>query len=380
MPGIWSCSSQAEPVQKLSINMSTAPGKILAEEAILLLQKLIATPSLSREEDATAIIIKKYLEQYCVDVARLKNNVFVRNKFFNAAKPTLLLNSHHDTVPANKSYTRNPHEAIVEDGKLFGLGSNDAGGCLVSLLACFLYFYEKENLPCNIIFAATAEEEISGVNGMELLFAKLGKIDLAIVGEPTQMNMAIAERGLMVLDCVATGMAGHAARDEGENAIYKAIQDIEWCRNFQFEKISELLGAVTMQTTIINAGQHHNVVPDECTFTIDVRLNEHYSHEDVLETLQEHLQSEIKPRSMRIRPSHISKQHPIVQAGLKVGKTFFGSPTTSDQALIPVASIKIGPGDSARSHTADEYIYLHEIETGIHDYINLVENFFKLSQ
>lgn len=349
----------------------------LTKGAIALLQQLVATPSLSRQEDVTANIIEDYLKGYASDVQRLKNNVWVKNRYYESNKPTLLLNSHHDTVPANKAYSRNPLDASIEDGKLFGLGSNDAGGCLVSLMATFLHYYDLENLPYNIIFAATAEEEISGRDGIELLFPQLGNIDVAIVGEPTLMNLAIAEKGLMVVDCVAYGKAGHAAREEGENAIYKAMQDIEWIENYEFEKKSELLGAVKMSVTIINAGTQHNMVPEQCSFTIDIRINELYSHQEVLDILTSHLRSELKPRSMRIKSSYISKEHPLVQAGIEMGKSVYGSPTTSDQALLDCVSLKIGPGDSARSHSADEFIYVEEIENGIVDYIKLLETFFQ---
>ena len=349
----------------------------LTQEAIVMLQGLVRISSLSKQEEKTGSIIESYLKKYVADVHRLKNNIWAKNKFYQGDKPTILLNSHHDTVPANAGYTRNPLDGVVEEGKLFGLGSNDAGGCLVSLMAVFLYCYNQENLPYNIIFAATAEEEVSGRDGIELLFPQLGKIDLAIVGEPTLMNLAIAEKGLMVVDCIAYGKAGHAAREEGDNAIYKAMTDIEWIRNFQFEKISDLLGPVKMSVTIINAGAQHNMVPEQCSFTIDIRINELYTHQEVFDILTAHLQSELKPRSMRIKSSGIAKEHPLVQAGIALGKSIYGSPTTSDQALIDCVSVKLGPGDSARSHSADEFIYVEEIENGIEDYIKLLENFFQ---
>ncbi len=349
----------------------------LTQEAIVMLQGLVRISSLSKQEEITGSIIESYLKKYVVDVHRIKNNIWAKNKFYQDGKPTILLNSHHDTVPANAAYTRNPLDGTIEDGKLFGLGSNDAGGCLVCLMGTYLYFYNQEHLPYNIIFSATAEEEISGREGIELLFPQLGEIDLAIVGEPTLMNLAIAEKGLMVVDCVAYGKAGHAAREEGENAIYKAIQDIEWIRNYQFEKASESLGPVKMSVTIINAGSQHNMVPEQCRFTIDIRINELYSHQEVLDILTAHLESELKPRSMRIRSSGIAKEHPLVQAGIELGKSVYGSPTTSDQALIDCVSVKLGPGDSARSHSADEFIYVEEIENGIKDYIMILETFFR---
>ncbi len=346
----------------------------LTQEAIELLQSLIQTPSLSKQENETALILKNYVEKHCSNVQVLQNNVWVKNKHFDINKPTLLLNSHHDTVPANKAYIRNPFDATIENGKLFGLGSNDAGGCLVSLLATFLYFYDKENLKYNLIFAASAEEEISGTNGIELMYPQLGKIDAAIVGEPTQMQMAIAEKGLLVIDCTVKGKAGHAAREEGENAIYKALKDIEWFKNYQFEKVSNTLGAIKMSVTIINAGLQHNQVPDTCTFSVDIRINELYTHEEILALIKENIQAEITPRSMRMKSSSISITHPLVQSGIKLNKEMYGSPTTSDKALMSCPSLKMGPGDSARSHSADEFIYVIEIEEGIDLYIKLLEN------
>jgi acetylornithine deacetylase len=352
--------------------MKTIP--TLTQESFALLQSLVQTPSLSKLENETAQLIKNYLEKYCDNVQTLQNNVCVKNKHFYESKPTILLNSHHDTVPANKAYTRNPFDAVIEDGKFFGLGSNDAGGCLVSLLATFLYFYEKENLKYNLIFAATAEEEISGANGIELLYPQLGKIDAAIVGEPTLMQMAIAEKGLLVIDFTVKGKAGHAAREEGENAIYKAMKDIDWFKNYHFEKISDLLGPIKMSVTIVNAGMQHNMVPDTCTFTVDIRINELYTHEEILKTIKENVTAEIVPRSMRMKSSSIAVSHPLVQSGLALGRTTYGSPTTSDKALMNCPSLKMGPGDSARSHSADEFIYVKEIEEGIDLYIKLLEN------
>jgi acetylornithine deacetylase len=263
---------------------------------------------------------------------------------------------------------------IIEDGKLFGLGSNDAGGCLVSLIAAFCHFYEMENLKYNVVIAATAEEEISGKNGIESILSLLPEIDLAIVGEPTQTNLAIAEKGLLVLDCTATGKAGHAAREEGDNAIYKAVQDIIWFQSYQFRDVSETLGPVKMTVTSINTeNKAHNVVPAVCSFIADIRVTELYTHEEILETVKRHIHSEVKPRSMRLRSSKIEKDHPLVLAGLKLGKNMYGSPTTSDAALIHAPVLKCGPGDSARSHTANEFIYLKEIEEGIHTYIKILE-------
>ena len=344
------------------------------QDAVELLKKLIATPSFSKEEDKTADIIEQFFSEKNIPSNRLLNNVWCVNKYFDETKPTILLNSHHDTVKPNSQYTRNPFEAIIEDGKLFGLGSNDAGGCLVSLITAFCHFYEMENLKYNLVIAATAEEEISGKNGIESILSLLPKIDLAIVGEPTQTNLAVAEKGLLVLDCISTGKAGHAAREEGENAIYKAMQDINWFQTYQFSKISETLGSIKMSVTSINTGNKaHNVVPAVCSFIVDIRVTDAYTHEEILETIKQHIQSAIKPRSMRLRSSKINKDHSVVLAGLALGKQTYGSPTTSDVALISAPVLKCGPGDSARSHTADEFIYLKEIEDGIDTYIKILE-------
>jgi acetylornithine deacetylase len=296
------------------------------------------------------------------------------NKNFDENKPTILLNSHHDTVKPNSAYTRDPFTAEIDEGKLYGLGSNDAGGCLVSLMMTFLHFYNDDNLNYNLAFAATAEEEISGANGIQSALPFLPGIDFAIVGEPTLMQMAVAERGLMVLDCKAVGKAGHAARNEGENAIYKAMTDIAWMYGFQFEKVSDLLGPVKMSVTSIETeNKAHNVVPAECRFVVDVRVNERYTMEEVLQIIQGGVQSEVKARSTRLKSSMIALDHPLVKNGLAMGKTCYGSPTTSDKALMPFPALKIGPGDSARSHTADEFIYVEEIKKGICEYIQLLE-------
>jgi acetylornithine deacetylase len=344
----------------------------LQNEAVSLLKSLIATPSFSKEEADTASIIEVFLNSRGVKTQRKGNNIWAYNLHFDAAKPTLLLNSHHDTVKANSGYRRDPYSADVEDGKLYGLGSNDAGGCLVSLIATFLFYYGSADLNYNICLAATAEEEISGSFGLECILPELGLLDFAIVGEPTLMNLAIAERGLMVLDCTAKGKAGHAAREEGDNAIYKALKDIEWFRDYRFPKVSELFGPLKMSVTIINAGSQHNVVPAECTFTVDVRVTDSYTNEEVLEMIRSHVASEVKPRSTRLKPSSIDKSHPIVLAGLALGRTTYGSPTTSDQALLSIPSVKVGPGDSARSHMADEYVYVEEVFEGIRLYIAML--------
>lgn len=344
----------------------------LFNDSLSLLQKLIAIPSLSKEEALTAEAIDLFLKDRGVKTHRKENNIWAFNKHYDASKPTILLNSHHDTVQPNPGYTRNPFSPDLEDGKLYGLGSNDAGGCLVSLIACFMHFYEQENLKYNLCLATTSEEEISGTNGLELIVPDLGPLEFAIVGEPTLMDLAIAERGLMVLDCVSHGKAGHAAREEGENAIYKAIKDIEWFRTYEFAKKSALFGPIKMSVTIIEAGSQHNVVPAICKFTVDVRVTDAYRNEEVIKIIRQHVNCEVKPRSVRLKSSSISVEHPIVVAGIALGRKTYGSPTTSDQALLDIPSLKMGPGDSARSHMADEYIYVNEIEEGIDLYIQLI--------
>jgi len=346
---------------------------ILQNEAVELLKELIATPSFSKEEDQTAGILCRFIGAKGIEHTRVGNNVFALNKYFDEKKPTVLLNSHHDTVRPNPQYTKDPFSPVVEDGKLFGLGSNDAGGCLVSLIATFLYFYDKQDMRYNIVLATTAEEEISGTGGIEYTLPYLPKIDCAIVGEPTQMQMAVAERGLMVLDCISHGKAGHAARNEGENAIYKALKDIEWFQNFHFEKVSELLGPSKMSVTVIETeNKAHNVVPAVCKFVVDTRINELYSFEEVLKIIKVNVKCEVNPRSTRLRSTAIVLEHPLVKAGLSLGRNYYGSPTTSDKALMPFPALKMGPGDSARSHTADEYIYTDEIKNGIELYIQLL--------
>ncbi|NCI47649.1 M20 family metallo-hydrolase [Sediminibacterium soli] len=346
---------------------------ILKKEALTLLHKLISTPSFSKEEDATATILQTYLAEKGVTAQRYLNNVWAVNRYFDESKPSLLLNSHHDTVKPNKAYTLDPFSPIEKDDKLFGLGSNDAGGCLVSLIAVFLHYYNRNDLAYNVVLAATAEEEISGLNGIEKLVHELPAIACGIVGEPTLMQMAIAERGLLVLDVTATGKAGHAAREEGENALYKALSDIEWFRNHRFEKVSPLLGEVKMTVTVIDTeNKAHNVVPSQCHFVVDTRVNELYTFEEVLSTIQSHVAGEVTPRSTRLRSTSIPMDHPLVKAGLALNRTYYGSPTTSDKALMPFPTLKMGPGDSARSHTADEYIHLGEIRDGIDLYIQLL--------
>ena len=345
----------------------------LVAEAIALLKRLIATPSFSRQEEQTADILAEFFAEKQISYRRLKNNIWAQNRHFDSAKPTLLLNSHHDTVKANPSWTLDPFEPVEQDGKLFGLGSNDAGGCLVSLLATFVNFYDRPDLAYNLVMAASAEEEISGRDGLELILPELPPLSFAIVGEPTEMQLAVAEKGLLVLDCTAHGISGHAARDEGDNAIYKAIRDIDWFQTFQYPKISPTLGPVKQSVTIINAGTQHNVVPDTCTFTVDVRVTEQYRLEEVIDIIQANVQSDVKPRSVRLKPSSIPLDHPIVQAGLALGRHSYGSPTTSDQAVLDCPSLKCGPGYSGRSHSANEFIYQREIEEGISGYIQMLE-------
>ena len=342
-------------------------------DTLQFLKDLISIQSFSREEEGTATLIKKVFAENGIECKQHLNNIWAVNKHFDESKPTILLNSHHDTVKPNKGYTKNPYSPIIEGGKLFGLGSNDAGGPLVSLITTFIHFYGEENLKYNLVMAATAEEEISGKNGIESILNKLPKIDVAVVGEPTLMNLAVSEKGLLVIDGLAKGKSGHAAREEGDNAIYKAIKDIEWIKNYQFDKVSETLGSMKMSVTMVNAGSQHNVVPDECSYTIDIRVTDAYTHEEVLEIINKNTLAEITPRSVRLKSSSIATDHPLVQAGLELGRKTYGSPTLSDQAIIPVPSLKIGPGDSARSHTADEFIYIDELEEGVELYIKMLE-------
>ena len=349
----------------------------LQHEVINLLKKLIGIPSFSKAEDKTADTLQAFIEGKGIITHRKLNNVWAHNKYFNAALPTILLNSHHDTVKPNTTYTLDPFLPLVKDGKIYGLGSNDAGGSLVSLLAAFLYYYESKNLTYNLVYAATAEEEISGANGISSILTELPKIDFALVGEPTQMHLAIAEKGLIVLDCIAHGKTGHAAREEGDNAIYKALQDINWFKSFSFPNVSPSLGPVKMSVTVIQAGEQHNVVPSTCAFTVDVRTTDAYTNEEVVELIKQQVSCDVKPRSLRLQPSGIAPDHPFVLAGIAAGRKTYGSPTLSDQSLMPWPSVKIGPGDSARSHTADEYIYLHEIEEAVDLYINLLSKMIK---
>ncbi len=351
--------------------------EILTQEAIALLKALIETPSFSSEEDKTALLIENWFTQNGIPFQRENNNIWAFNQHFDESKPTLLLNSHHDTVKPNQGYTNDPFEAIVKDGKLFGLGSNDAGGCLVSLLATFVHFYGQENLPYNMVIVASAEEESSGKNGLNSVLQHLPELDCSIVGEPTLMQLAIAEKGLLVLDVIVKGTASHAAHQNNDNPIYNAMPIIEWFNTYQFEKISEVLGPVKMTVTQVNAGKQHNVVPAECHLVIDIRVNDCYSNAEILATVKNHVNAEVNPRSMHLNASSIPLEHGLVQAGIALGRTTYGSPTLSDQSVLSCQSLKLGPGETLRSHSADEFIFINEIEEGIQLYIKILTDFFK---
>ncbi len=352
----------------------------LYADAVSLLRQLISTESFSKQEDKTAQIIEGFLRERGVETHRKLNNIWANNKYFDPQKPSILLNSHHDTVKPGAGWSLDPFTPTVIDGKLIGLGSNDAGGCLVSLMSAFMHFYEERDMEYNLVLATTAEEEISGKNGLELILPELGELAFGIVGEPTEMHMAVAEKGLLVLDCYAKGKTGHAARNEGENALYKAIEDINWFRTFRFPKVSQYLGDINMNVTVINAGSQHNVVPAECHFVADIRVTDAYSHQELLEIIGQNIKSETKARSTRLKPSSIPIEHPFIQAGLEIGRKTFGSATTSDQALLDIPSVKMGPGNSSRSHTPDEFIYLSEIREGINIYISLLQKILQPQQ
>jgi len=341
-------------------------------EAIDLLKAMIAVPSLSREEDKVAGLIEEYIKDKGLNPRRKGNNVWVVSSEFDDAKPTILLNSHIDTVKPVASWTRDPFDPATEDDKLYGLGSNDAGASVVSLLHAFLLL-DKKPQDYNLVFLASCEEEVSGKNGLESVLNDIPQPKFAIVGEPTGMNPAIAEKGLMVLDCTATGKSGHAARNDGENAIYNAIEDINWFRNYQFPGVSDLLGGVKMTVTIINAGTQHNVIPDKCSFVVDIRSNEHYSNKELFDIIDRHTKCEVAARSFRLNSSKIDIENPFIQRAVMAGKEAFGSPTLSDQALMPFPSVKMGPGNSSRSHAADEFILLGEIREAIELYIKLLD-------
>ncbi len=341
--------------------------------AIALLKQLIETQSFSSEEDETALLIENWFTTHQIPFNRNKNNVWATNKHFDDTKPTLLLNSHHDTVKPNNGYTKDPLKAIVEDGKLYGLGSNDAGGCLVSLIATFTYFYTKKNLNYNLVIVASAEEESSGKDGLNSMLSIIPNVDVAIVGEPTLMHLAIAEKGLVVFDAKVKGTASHAAHPNSDNAIYKTIDVLKWFKDYKFEKKSPVLGDVKMTVTQIKAGKQHNAVPSEVELVIDVRVNDKYSNQEIAAILAKNSPcTSIEPRSLRLNSSSIPIHHDLVKAGIAIGRETYGSPTLSDQAVLTCPSLKLGPGDSTRSHTADEFIYVAEIEEGIKIYIELL--------
>lgn len=356
----------------MKYSISNDDMKQIGHEAVELLQELISLPSVSRDESRTASLLFDRLSAMGFESRRHKNNVYAALPGYDRAKPTLMLNAHHDTVKPSSSYTFDPYMPKIEGERLYGLGSNDDGASLVSLLYVFSLLKDA-GLPYNLIFAASAEEEISGENGMRALLAHFRqegiKIDAALVGEPTAMQPAVAERGLIVLDCVARGVAGHAARDNGVNAIYKALEDIERLRNFRFPEVSPTLGPVKISVTQIQAGHQHNVIPDECRFTVDVRTTDAYSNAETAEILCSLIEAEAAPRSTRVRASVIPCGHPLVGAAVAMGKTPFVSPTTSDMALMyDIPSLKMGPGESSRSHSADEFVLIPEIYDAIGQY------------
>lgn len=351
--------------------------KTLSETAIALLKNLIETPSISGEEEQATQIVVDFMRAHSIKTQQKHNNIWAFNIEYDPVKPTLLLNSHLDTVKPNSGWTKKPFTALFENGKLYGLGSNDAGASLVSLLAVFKHFYSRTDLNHNIIFLASAEEENTGKNGIQTVLHELDRIDLAIIGEPTGMQMAIAEKGLMVLRCQAKGTTGHAARDIGVNAISIAIKDIQWIHTYKFPKESATLGPVKMTATMIQAGTQHNVIPSECNFTIDIRTTDMYSNKEVLQIICENISSEVPSPSLDLNPSSLPESHKMVQVAKQMKIPTFGSPTLSDQCQIMAPSIKMGPGMSERSHTADEFVYLSEIEQGIITYISLLERYLE---
>ena len=342
-------------------------------EAVSLLSHLIATPSVSRDERRAADIMEEELTRCGFTPHREANNVWAIGPCQREDRPTLLLNAHIDTVKPVASYTRNPYEPSLEDGTLYGLGSNDCGGGLVSLLQVFRELSASERCPYNLVYLASAEEEVSGKDGISRALPLLPHVDVAIVGEPTGMQPAVAEKGLMVVDITAHGKSGHAARNEGVNAIYEALDDLCWIRSHRFDRVSRFLGPTKIQATVVNAGTQHNVVPDECKIVVDVRTNELYTNEEVFDIISSHCKSECRARSFRLHSSRIDLNHPLVERCVALGLQPFGSPTLSDQALMPFASLKLGPGQSARSHSADEYIKVSEIEHAIGLYLRLLE-------
>ena len=339
-------------------------------DAVELLKRLISIPSVSRDETAAADVFEQQVSAWGLPARRIGNNILIQEEL-NPHQPTLLLCAHIDTVKPVSTWTRDPFTSVVEDGRLYGLGANDCGGGLVSLLAVYRLL-RGLSLKYNLVYLASCEEEVSGEGGFRLALPELPPIDVAIVGEPTGMQPAIAEKGLMVIDGTAYGKSGHAARNEGVNAIYEALDDLVWLRDYRFKKESPLLGPTKMTVTVLNSGTQHNVIPDECHFVIDVRTNEYYQNEFLFAFLQKHVKSELKARSFRLSSSHIPMEHPLVQRCVEMGMTPFGSPTLSDQALMPFLSLKLGPGESSRSHTADEFICLSEIENAIQTYVQLL--------
>ena len=346
---------------------------LLFSESVTLLQQLIKTPSFSGEEATAADIVQRYLTSYSIKVKRKGNNIWCYNKYYDDAKPTILLNSHLDTVKPNDGYTNDPFYSEISAGKLYGLGSNDAGGCLVSLIATFLHFYCYKGLGFNLCLAATAEEENSGQNGIKSIIPLLGKLELAIVGEPTLLQMAIAEKGNLVIDCMSNGRSGHAAREEGDNAIHKCLKDLEWFRNYQFAQPVKGPSPVKMTITTINSGLQHNIVPAKCEFTVDIRNDDTFSQQEILDTIKKNVSCQITVRPGSLGASSVPFDHPIVKTGIAVGCKTYSSPTSSDQGWLNIPSVKIGPGDSARSHSSDEFIYLEEIKKGISVYVRLLE-------
>ena len=345
----------------------------LTQEAVSLLQKLIATPSVSRDEGKAADIMQEAMESYGFTPTRIGNNIWIQSRDWSDNRPTLLLNAHIDTVKPVASWTRDPFAPTIEDDTLYGLGSNDCGGGLVSLLQVFRELVNSNKpLPYNLVYLASCEEEVSGINGIRSVIDKLPKIDVAIVGEPTGMQPAVAEKGLMVIDMTAHGKSGHAARGEGINAIYEALDDMCWIRNYKYQKVSDFLGPTVMNLTVVNSGTQHNVIPDECKMIVDVRTNENYDNEEVFRFIDEHTKSDCKARSYHLRSSKISLDHPLVKRCMAMGKKPFGSPTLSDQALMPWESFKLGPGESSRSHSANEFIRISEIRDAIEAYIHLI--------
>ena len=341
-------------------------------DTITLLEDLIRIPSFSREEGAACDLLEAWLEAHGFEgVHRVGNNLWMESES-PSGKPTILLNAHIDTVRPASGYTRDPFTPVVEGGRLYGLGSNDDGGSLAALLEAYSKLISAPQ-PYRLVFSATAEEEVCGKGGFDLLLPEIGKIDFGVIGEPTGMNMAVAEKGLMVLDCMAHGKSGHAARNEGVNAIYEALKDIEWFRTYRFPRVSDFLGPVKMSVTMISAGTQHNVVPDSCSFVVDVRSNGLYTNPELLELIKESVRCDVKERSTRIGSSHLPMEHPVVKRGLSLGLEPFGSPTTSNQALCTFPTLKIGPGDSARSHGPDEFICLDEIASGVDIYVKLLD-------